>query len=321
MGAGHGGKSGRFESLRETAEEFAFVLWQLGVAEVQRMPDPDLPLLSCTEGEFDDAFRRNGFLSPFIEEAVPAYVRQHRQWFDHAEALNRAGLDAFNRRDNEVVGLSSHHPKSLATRMIYRTLSAFQGGLILYRRGMIAEGDTLARNVYEAAFWLGFLQKEGDVAVRAFVNDERKSQKDRATYYLEQFERGSYAPNLEIENLLARRVADLKSKIVKSDDVSVKKAAQRSGLYAYYDAYKHLSASSSHNSLNSLHRYLNRNPDGSYDGHIVGPDSDSLAEAIPVLCIGLGIALAMYCTIIALGKDETELQTLLIKTDTLRQAT
>ena len=33
MGAGHGGKSGRFESLRETAEEFAFVLWQLGVED------------------------------------------------------------------------------------------------------------------------------------------------------------------------------------------------------------------------------------------------------------------------------------------------
>jgi len=32
MGAGHGGKSGRFESLREDAEEFAFFLWQLGVA-------------------------------------------------------------------------------------------------------------------------------------------------------------------------------------------------------------------------------------------------------------------------------------------------
>ena len=31
MGARHGGKSGRFESLRETAEEFAFILWQLGI--------------------------------------------------------------------------------------------------------------------------------------------------------------------------------------------------------------------------------------------------------------------------------------------------
>ncbi|UZK68715.1 S9 family peptidase [Sphingomonas sp. S1-29] len=33
MGAGHGGKSGRWESLREAAEENAFVLWQLGVEE------------------------------------------------------------------------------------------------------------------------------------------------------------------------------------------------------------------------------------------------------------------------------------------------
>jgi oligopeptidase B len=31
MGAGHGGKSGRFERLRENAEEAAFILWQLGM--------------------------------------------------------------------------------------------------------------------------------------------------------------------------------------------------------------------------------------------------------------------------------------------------
>ena len=33
MGAGHGGKSGRWDSLRETAEDQAFVLTQLGVAQ------------------------------------------------------------------------------------------------------------------------------------------------------------------------------------------------------------------------------------------------------------------------------------------------
>ncbi|MXO65845.1 S9 family peptidase [Altericroceibacterium endophyticum] len=33
MGAGHGGKSGRFQSLEEMAEEFAFILWQFGLSE------------------------------------------------------------------------------------------------------------------------------------------------------------------------------------------------------------------------------------------------------------------------------------------------
>ena len=33
MGAGHGGRSGRFEGLREAAEEAAFILWQLGIEE------------------------------------------------------------------------------------------------------------------------------------------------------------------------------------------------------------------------------------------------------------------------------------------------
>jgi hypothetical protein len=39
MGAGHGGKSGRFESLKETAEEFAFILWQLGWTLPDRKKD------------------------------------------------------------------------------------------------------------------------------------------------------------------------------------------------------------------------------------------------------------------------------------------
>ena len=33
MGAGHGGKSGRWNALYETAEEFSFILWQMGMSE------------------------------------------------------------------------------------------------------------------------------------------------------------------------------------------------------------------------------------------------------------------------------------------------
>jgi oligopeptidase B len=35
MGAGHSGQSGRWNSLRETAEEYAFILWQMGMAPKQ----------------------------------------------------------------------------------------------------------------------------------------------------------------------------------------------------------------------------------------------------------------------------------------------
>lgn len=251
---------------------------------------------------------------------MPASIRQHVEWFGHAEALNRSGLDAFYRRDNEVVGLSSQNPLSLAIRMTYRALSAFQGAVILYRRGMIAEGDTLSRNVYETAFWLGFIHKDRDAASRAFLNDKCKSQKACATYYLEQFQAGAYERNSEIEGQLKAQIAELKLKISNANSVSVQEAAKRSGLYGHYDAYKHLSAGSAHNSLNSLHCYLRRNPDGSYDGHTVGPDPDGLVEALPVLCIGLGVALAMFCTVVAIDHEEAELQALLLRTDALRKA-
>lgn len=46
MGAGHGGKSGRWESLREGAEEMAFVLWQLGIER-----PACVPVWKCAEGE------------------------------------------------------------------------------------------------------------------------------------------------------------------------------------------------------------------------------------------------------------------------------
>ncbi len=38
MGAGHGGKSGRFESLREAADEYAFLLSAFGLVEADRLP-------------------------------------------------------------------------------------------------------------------------------------------------------------------------------------------------------------------------------------------------------------------------------------------
>src|SRR5436853_3697158 len=37
MGAGHGGASGRYDALRETAFTYAFVLWQMGLTQQARL--------------------------------------------------------------------------------------------------------------------------------------------------------------------------------------------------------------------------------------------------------------------------------------------
>ncbi|HYV06398.1 MAG TPA: prolyl oligopeptidase family serine peptidase, partial [Blastocatellia bacterium] len=39
MGAGHGGASGRYDALRETAFTYSFMLWQMGIAK-RDSPDP-----------------------------------------------------------------------------------------------------------------------------------------------------------------------------------------------------------------------------------------------------------------------------------------
>jgi oligopeptidase B len=37
MGAGHGGSSGRYDALRETAFTYSFMLWQMGLARQEKL--------------------------------------------------------------------------------------------------------------------------------------------------------------------------------------------------------------------------------------------------------------------------------------------
>ena len=100
-----------------------------------------------TEAGFVADVRAHGFLSTAIESAIPAYVYQHQEWFDHAVKLSDAAHAAYNSRDNVVVGLSTHHPLSIAMRAMIRAMNAFQAAIILLRRGMATEGDTIVRGI------------------------------------------------------------------------------------------------------------------------------------------------------------------------------
>lgn len=274
--------------------------------------------LPFTEREFVAALKADGFMTPLLDVARPQSVEQNKAWFDHAKALNNEGLRTLERREEAVVGKTTHHPISIATRLMMRGMNSFQGAIRLLEYGMAVEGNVLVRGLYEIAFWLGFLYVQPEKAVGEIRDDELRSQKSRTAYYIRQVEAGSLAvPDDLLENLKemhSNHSAALKGKKqLNSEDLA------RSGkLSAYYETYKHLSAASAHVSLNSLHNYLKVHSDGTYDGHIWGPDPEGVAEALSLSCVGIGVSLAHYAMIVSGRGDETNLQSLLIKTDEIR---
>lgn len=278
----------------------------------------DMPF---TEAEFISDVRANGFLAKSIEFAIPAYVHQHQAWFDHAERLNFAAQAAFNSRDDVIVGLSSHSAKAIASRAMIRSMNAYQAVIILLRRGMASEADTLVRGLYETAFWLGFLLNDELAAIRAIVVDELQSQNSLFKYYTELMRSGQHRGNKQDITELEKRIAENKRNLKGERALGPKDLAKKSGLCLHYDAYKNISASAAHTSLHSLHRHLKMSAPGTYEGHIVGPDMESAGASLQIACIAFGLVAAHFATITGPCDNDVSLQDLLIATDTMRSVT
>jgi hypothetical protein len=269
-----------------------------------------------TEAGFVADVRAHGFLSTAIESAIPAYVYQHQAWFDHAVKLSDSAQAAYNSRDNVVVGLSTHEPISIAMRAMIRAMNAFQAAIILLRRGMAAEGDTIVRGIYETAFWLGYLLEDEDAAVRSIIVDEIESQNSLLKYRLELIELGQN-PSTDDQRHILEKLAENKAKLGKDKAISPKALAKVSGLYIYYDSYKQLSAQSAHTSLHSLHRHLKYVGNGIYEGHIMGPDMEAAGVSLHRACVAFGIVAAYFGAITGPGDNDDELQALLVATDSI----
>lgn len=270
-----------------------------------------------TEAGFVADVRAHGFLSTAIELAIPAYVHEQQTWFDHAVKLSDAAQAAYNSRDNVVVGLSTHKPVSIAMRLMIRSLSAFQAAVILFRRGMAAEGDTIIRGVYETAFWLGYLIRDEDAAVRSIIVDEIESQNALLKYRLELSELNQNPSNDDVA-LIREALAENKIRLGRDKAIGPKALAKASGLYVHYDSYKQISSQSAHTSLHSLHRHLNHVGDGVYEGHIMGPDMEATGVSLRRACVAFGLAAALFGTITGPGDTDDELRDILLAGEALR---
>ncbi len=252
------------------------------------------------QADAEQSLREEGFLSGWIDRFVPHYRDQNRAWVDYSRDLNRLAHTMWFAKDDLVVGKSSLDPICISSRLFLRALSAFQGALVLADRGMTTEADSLTRGVYECGFWLGYFQANPEDAAAALLADERASQ---AATVKSLRKRASLAEH----RLLDEKMAELGG----AKRISMEDVAGKSGFPGHYASYKELSAASVHTSLHSLHRHMKPHGDGSFDGHVMGPDADGIKASISAACHALALCVAAFSMGVGGTEQDDEFRVLL----------
>ena len=246
-------------------------------------------------------------MSGWIDRFAPHYRELNQSWSDYARELNRVAQKMWLSNDNIVAGKSSLDPICICSRMLIRSLAGFQGAIILSERGMTAEADSLTRGVYEAGFWLGYFNESPAEATNAIVADERGSQLSMVKWRLKQIGAGG-GPEAKFLNEKLIELKQHNTQKQNIDDLAVK-----SGFAGHYPYYRDLSAASAHASLHSLHRHMNAFGDGSYSGHVMGPNSEGIERSILLSCHAISMCLAAFSTMVGGTDEDDEFRGLLLK--------
>ncbi|GAA0625309.1 hypothetical protein GCM10009422_22360 [Brevundimonas kwangchunensis] len=239
------------------------------------------------------SIRRDGFLSDAIASAVPSLREMNRPWFDFSTRANGVGQRIMNAAEVACIGHSTHDPICVATRLLIRSLSGFQAVVVLAERGMTLEADTLIRGLYENSLWLGYLHTAPAAAVEALRTDELHSQRGRDRAVLGQLDRTD-APDLVLKARLMERVAEVEQTLRGRRKLGIEALAAEGQSDDFYAFYKMLSSGSAHPSFHSLSRHVEMNPDGTWSGHVTGPDGDGIKRTLTLGTQALLACLAAF---------------------------
>ncbi len=248
------------------------------------------------QDEIEQSLRAVGFLSPLLGDLGKVYRQQHGALFEVSDTLNLIGQRQLLRGCEKAVAVGTLDPVNIGTRLLIRTMSNFQGALILIERGMSVEAQTLIRSCHENAFWIGAFVRDPAAALNEFKLDERKSQDSRADAYqriIDQIEDDELRAGFK--SLLANRPQKTQGRAIGLEALSI-----LGGMHPNYAFYRQLSADSAHPSLHAIDRYLDKNDQGDWiDGFVIGPDNDGIRPALTMACQALITALAAFGELLA----------------------
>jgi hypothetical protein len=127
---------------------------------------------------------------------------------------------------------------------------------------------------------------------------------------LAQIERdGATAPMLK--PALLARIADADRELKGRPRLGTEELAAKGEFEDFYMFHKMLSSGSAHPSFHSLSKHLLMNDDGTWTGHVTGPDSEGMEEALNLGVHALLVNLAAFNGVWPHGAGARDVQVLL----------
>ena len=199
----------------------------------------------------------DGLLSADIAKLINVFRSESALWFGLAERLNRLGQRLALRELEFQTEGGLADSRVLVLLLFFRSLTNFQGTVLMAERGMIIEARTLSRNCIECAICMAGLKVDPE-QWKALLRDEIGSRKSRAKYLLRNED---WLASGDVEQLRTL-VKTLEEQWNASSRLDYAKIAEKAGIEILYLLYRQLSADAAHPSVEALSRYIAEDEDG-----------------------------------------------------------
>ncbi|WP_168075281.1 DUF5677 domain-containing protein [Caulobacter sp. SSI4214] len=221
-----------------------------------------------------------GFLSPDIGRFIREHRHTNAEAFELAEGLNKTAQKLMAAARVKIES-KSYSEKNLAQLLFVRTLSNFQGAILMAERGAVVEARTLARTCLETVFALGAAVKMDQTFVHKMIANDMGSRRTKAYWLLERSNQDEFlAPESQAE--LRGFLDKLQSENTPTGGFPAEDMARRGGLHDLYIFFRQLSSDAAHPMLDALNRYVDDRQGGVGADIMWGPDCSS-AEIGPTI--------------------------------------
>jgi hypothetical protein len=210
-----------------------------------------------------------GYLSVEIDEWIEKHRKKALLWFELCESINKFSHSIML----SIEVHSKYLPELIPASLYVRSMSSFQGVIIMAERGMINEAKSLLRCLLECMFTIVAIHKDKNIAKKLVLGDllQRKN-------YLKAYKRTkegqiTHESNPSLEDI-KRLEQDIENSIQKEKAIklTVRDLAEKAGLATMYDTAYKLLSSTIHVDVRDLEQYLDLNKSNEIKNILWEPD-------------------------------------------------